>query len=57
MLERPDSELLQDALVQLISDRDRLQEWRINAQQEAKRYTFGRYRQNIVAMLDALPTA
>jgi glycosyltransferase involved in cell wall biosynthesis len=54
MLARPDTELLQAALLDAISDRARLQSWRIAAQTEARRYSFARYRENIATLLSGL---
>ena len=51
MLARPDTDLLHDALLDAIGDRDRLQRWRIAAQVEARRYSFAHYRENISALL------
>ncbi len=51
MLARPDTELLHTALLDAIGDRARLQEWRLAAQAEARRYSFARYRDNIVGLL------
>lgn len=57
MLERPDTELLHAALLDVLHDRDRLYRWRIAARQEARRYTFDRYRDNIAGLLGRIGTA
>jgi len=54
MLARPDTELLHEALLNAIGDRDRLQGWRIAAQAEARRYSFVRYCENIATLLTSL---
>jgi len=54
MLARPDSDLLHDALVDAVGDRARLQQWRVAAQAEARRYSFARYRENIAGMLEGM---
>ncbi len=51
MLARPDSNLLYEALLDAIGDRARLQQWRVAAQLEARRYDFANYRKNIAALL------
>ncbi|MFM5931852.1 MAG: glycosyltransferase family 4 protein [Novosphingobium sp.] len=51
MIERPDTELLEAAMVAAFSDRDRLDAWRGAAQAEARNYTFARYQENIAALL------
>ncbi len=54
MLERPDTELLHAALLDVISDRDRLQRWRVAAQAEAPRYSFANYRANVATLLQGM---
>jgi glycosyltransferase involved in cell wall biosynthesis len=51
MLDRPDTDLLHQAMLTAITDRDRLNAWRLAAQPEARRYSFARYRENIAALL------
>lgn len=51
LLERPDTDLLHAALLDALSDRDRLLAWRRAAQVEARGYSFARYRDNIAALL------
>lgn len=51
MLDRIDTENVYAAMMTAIEDRDRLNAWRANAQQEAENYTFARYRENIAALL------
>ncbi|ANU07633.1 glycosyltransferase family 4 protein [Paraurantiacibacter namhicola] len=51
MLQRPDTDLLVDAMQAAISDRDRLAHWRSNAQAAAGRYTFGAYRGRMAQFL------
>jgi glycosyltransferase involved in cell wall biosynthesis len=54
MLERPDTDLLHAALQDAIGDRARLQQWRVAAQVEARRYSFARYRENIAGLLSGM---
>lgn len=54
MLERPDSELLLGAMHLVIDDRDQLDAWRAAAQDEARGFTFGRYRERIASLLGEL---
>ncbi|MDI4238200.1 glycosyltransferase family 4 protein [Bradyrhizobium sp. Arg237L] len=44
-------EALQRAVMQLISDRERLSAFKANAQQEAQKYTFARYQSSIESLL------
>ncbi len=54
LLARPDSDLLHDALRDAIGDRARLQQWRVAAQAEARRYGFAHYRENIATLLTSM---
>lgn len=51
MLEKPDSDLLREAMLALISDRERLQAMRQQAQIDAAAHDFAHYRDNIAALL------
>ncbi|MGH6785381.1 MAG: glycosyltransferase family 4 protein [Novosphingobium sp.] len=53
-ISRPDTELLLEAMLALIEDRDRLDAYRAAAQAEAARYSFAAYRENIAALLAEL---
>ncbi len=52
MLERVDTDAVEAAMRAAIADRDRLAAWRRAAQDEARNYTFARYRKNIAELLD-----
>ncbi|WP_068077189.1 glycosyltransferase family 4 protein [Novosphingobium lentum] len=54
MLDSIDTESVYAAMMAAIEDRDRLDCWRAAAPVEAQNYTFGRYRDNIAAMLGEL---
>ncbi|PLK27036.1 glycosyltransferase family 4 protein [Novosphingobium sp. TH158] len=54
MLDRPDTDALEAAMASVIADRPRLDAWRAAAQDEARNYTFARYRAGIAAFLDEL---
>jgi glycosyltransferase involved in cell wall biosynthesis len=54
MLDRVDTETLLAAMVEAISDRDRVEGWRAAAQAEARNYSFAIYRRNISDLLDQL---
>ena len=54
MLERPDTDLLHQAMLTAIEDRDQLNAWRAAAQGEAQRYTFAQYGAGIAALLISL---
>lgn len=51
ILERPDTELLLAAMVELIEDRDRLNAMRAAAQPASRQYDFAHYRDNIAQLL------
>ena len=51
-IERPDSELLAAAMIDIAQDNERLLEMRRSAQIEAQRYDSAAYRSNIEALLD-----
>lgn len=53
MLARPGTEATLAAMLDLIRDRDRLDHFRAHAQQEARNYSFARYRDNIARLLAA----
>ena len=53
MLDSPNTETLYAALMAAIDDRSRIDLWRVNAQAEAKRYSFAAYRENIATLLKA----
>ncbi|WP_066558266.1 glycosyltransferase family 4 protein [Croceicoccus bisphenolivorans] len=52
VMDRPDTDLLVNAMRSVIADRDRLDAMRQAAQGEARAYSFARYRTNIEALLD-----
>lgn len=54
VLDHPDTDALHAALMVPILDRERLDSWRTSARQEAEKYTFARYRDNIAALVDEL---
>ncbi|QQN72993.1 glycosyltransferase family 4 protein [Croceicoccus sp. YJ47] len=54
MLDRPDTDLLVEAMLSVIEDRDRLDTMRRNAVGESRKYSFENYRRNIAALLDDL---
>jgi glycosyltransferase involved in cell wall biosynthesis len=51
MLEDINVDHLHAAMLRVIEDRDLLDHFRANAQAEAAKYTFARYRENIAALL------
>jgi glycosyltransferase involved in cell wall biosynthesis len=51
MLERPDTDILIEAMRIAITDRARLDTWRAAAQGEAQRFTFAAYRERIADLL------
>ena len=51
MLDRVDTEAVEQAMRAAITDRDRLDAWRQAAPAEAQNYSFARYRENIAALL------
>lgn len=51
MLDSISTDCLHAAMIEVIEDRDRLDHFRANSQEEAKKYTFSRYRQNIASLL------
>lgn len=53
MLDRPETELVENAMAALAVDRDRLGAMRHAALAEAERYSFARYREGIAAVLAA----
>jgi glycosyltransferase involved in cell wall biosynthesis len=54
LLQEPDTEQTVAAMRGLIGDRDRLDHFRSHAQEEARNYTFARYRENIAGLLDSV---
>lgn len=52
LLDKLDTESVYDAMMAVIDDRDRLDNWRQSAQAEAANYTFAKYREGIATMLD-----
>ncbi|MFP5395500.1 MAG: glycosyltransferase family 4 protein [Alphaproteobacteria bacterium] len=54
LLDRLDTDGLYEAMMATIEDRDRLDAWRAAAQPEARRYSFGQYRDNIALLLEEL---
>lgn len=54
LLDAPDTDALEQAMLAAIHDRDRLNAWRSEAQGAARTYSFARYRENITAMLNDL---
>ena len=54
MLERLDAEALEAAMVSVITDRERLNHCRANAQAEAAKFSFARYREGVAALLSEL---
>jgi glycosyltransferase involved in cell wall biosynthesis len=51
MLDRVDTDAVEQAMRAALADRDRLDAWRQAAPREAQDYTFARYRENIAALL------
>ncbi|MFM5908264.1 MAG: glycosyltransferase family 4 protein [Novosphingobium sp.] len=51
LIDRPDTDALEAAMVAASSDRDRLNGWRAAAQIEARKYAFASYRGNIASLL------
>lgn len=54
LLDRPDTDLLLQAMLAVIEDRDRLDSFRAAAQAEAARYSFANYRTGIASVLAEL---
>ena len=54
MLDRIDTDAVEQAMRAAITDRDRLDAWRGAAPAEAQNYSFARYRENIAALLAEL---
>ncbi|MEO7915333.1 MAG: glycosyltransferase family 4 protein, partial [Novosphingobium sp.] len=54
MLDRIDTDSLLAAMLDAISDRDRLSQWRTAAPRHAENYSFARYRQGIAALLEEM---
>ena len=54
MLDRVDTDTVEQAMRAAITDRDRLDAWRRAAPAEAQNYSFARYRENIAALLAEL---
>jgi glycosyltransferase involved in cell wall biosynthesis len=54
MLDRIDTDSVLSAMLDAISDRDRLNSWRAAAPRHATNYSFARYRQGIAALLDQM---
>lgn len=54
LLARPDTDLLEQAMLAALADRDRLHGWRVAAQRQARGYSFARYRANLAAVLATL---
>lgn len=54
LLERPDTDLLAEAMRQAIADRERFAHWRAHAQEAAQAYRFAGYRERIAGLLDRL---
>lgn len=54
LIERPDTDLLVEAMRTAITDRDRLDGWRSAAQGEAARFTFAAYRERIAGLLSEM---
>lgn len=54
VLDEPDTDALVAAMQVAIDDRARLDGWRAAAQDEARKYSFAQYRQNIAALLEEM---
>ena len=55
MLHEQSVEAVAEAMLVPIQDRERLNAWRVAAQEESANYTFAKYRERIGALLDSLP--
>jgi len=54
LLDRPDSEMLLEAMRRPIDDRDLLDHWRCHAEAESAKYRFAGYRDRIAALLERI---
>lgn len=54
LLDEPDTDALHAAMARAVAERDMLNFWRSNAQQEARRYSFAKYRAKIARLLAEL---
>jgi len=52
MLPKLTEEALHSAVMEVISDREKLASFKANAQREAQNYTFARYESSIASLLD-----